>query len=591
MSEEFECIVIGGGPGGSTAASFLRLMGRKVLLLERAQFPRHHIGESMIAATIDVLAEIGLEEKLASVGFPVKSGGCFIWGDSQLPWCIRFEEVPGRATSYQVKRDVFDALLLDHCSELGVDVRQRHRVRDVLRDEEGSVQGVVFQRPDGTTGEARAPITIDASGLSAVVANRVSKRVAAEELQNVALYGYWKGEHVMPASLGGEIRATDRYNIIIKWLGPGWLWFIPLGLDNLISVGYVAPRDTIPSGGTGVLKPYLLERISSSPEISKLLSSCTYSDEFHAIRDWSYRSERMAGKGYFAVGDAACFVDPILSSGVFLAVLYAKMCACAVNTSLQKPEMTSLVQEWYEALYSDSYQDYLQMAHYWYHGDRTVSQWMREARNATEEDTQYSASDRSSFLGLATGNVHAHPGYVHREKLESLKFPARLRKDPLLGQLRAMGNALFAHGPGADQDDAAANVRKTLGASVEQKARAFRLMTERPPIFDRLAKEARRPRPDQPLAMSANVDVSVEVVEECVALTVVAGGRRRVLDAADTRLLDGLTCPATPSELVHAGYASEEQVYELCADLLEAGVLVEAHAEVTSGTGAEKEGI
>jgi hypothetical protein len=90
-----------------------------VLLLEREVFPRHHVGESMIAATIDILAEIGLEDKLAGAGFPVKAGGCFLWGQSADPWCIRFEEIPGRPTSYQVKRSVFDHLLLTHAAERG----------------------------------------------------------------------------------------------------------------------------------------------------------------------------------------------------------------------------------------------------------------------------------------------------------------------------------------------------------------------------------------------------------------------------------------------------------------------------------------
>ncbi|HJU51290.1 MAG TPA: tryptophan 7-halogenase, partial [Acidimicrobiia bacterium] len=92
---DFDVVVIGGGPSGSTVGGFLTKMGRRVLVLEKERFPRHHIGESMIASTIDVLAEIGLEPKLHAAGFPLKSGGCFIWGESDLPWCIRFEEIPG----------------------------------------------------------------------------------------------------------------------------------------------------------------------------------------------------------------------------------------------------------------------------------------------------------------------------------------------------------------------------------------------------------------------------------------------------------------------------------------------------------------
>ena len=575
--ESFDVVVIGGGPAGSTTASFLRKLGQRVVLLERDRFPRHHVGESMIAATIDVLAEIGLEEKLAAAGFPVKSGGCFIWGESDEPWCIRFAEVPGRPTAYQVKRDVFDQLLLDHSASLGVDVRQEHRVTQIV-SENGRVVGVSASARDGSSHEFRAPYTVDASGLAAVISNRVSSRIPVEELKNVAVYGYWTGAHPAPAGLGGQIRPTDRNNIIIKWLGPGWLWFIPLGHGDRISVGYVTPRSEIPSGGGREgMERFLLEKVRSSEEYGYLLSNSKYTGEFHIEQDWSYRSQEMSGPGYFAVGDAACFVDPILSTGVYLATLYAKLCAIAVHTCMGARDQEGLVREWYEGLYNDTYLDYVQMARFWYRGHRRVGDWMHEAREATSEDQAYAESDRSSFIGLATGNIHAHPGYVLLRKIESLPLPVYLRKDPRAGFHREAQKALEGHAAlesGALTERAAQGTRAALGRSRELKEKLARLTAPRDAVSDAFEAGPVELADEQVVALAPDARVTLEVVDDLVTVVVAnaAGGRRRLARHEQT-VLAGLASGARVAAL--AGSAPDPAAARaFLAELVGAGVAV-----------------
>lgn len=541
---QVDVIVIGGGPAGSTAAGFLAKMGRKVLLLEKERFPRHHIGESMIASTIDILAEIGLEPKLNAAGFPVKSGGCFIWGESPDPWCIRFDEIPGRPTSFQVKRDVFDTILLDHASELGVDVHQQARVSEVLLDE-GRVAGVRFEE-GGVETEARSAFVIDASGLSAVVANKLSYREAAEELKNMALYGYWQGSHPAPAQLGGDIRPTDRNNIIIKMLETGWLWFIPLGFSDLISVGYVTQRDRLPEArGRAALEDHYHDRIRASGEFEYLLSNSQYTGEFYTIKDWSYRSASMAGPGYFAVGDAACFVDPILSSGVYLAVLYAKMCAAGVNTCLEEPSQEPLIRDWYEAMYADTYSDYLEMARLWYHGDRRVQKWMHRANEQLDSEVggTYTDTDRSSFIGLATGNAHTHPHYVLLRELAAFPLPLHLRKDPRSGFHQEAHAALLAH---ADQDtlDPAEIVRRQMAdlgmASGVGRRRALAAMfNQRPQTVVRLEPEGETlSRPEGSVSLAPEVRLSLEIIDDKVAMVLTTpGGQRRMVTPPEQDVL------------------------------------------------------
>jgi flavin-dependent dehydrogenase len=579
MTLEHDVVVIGGGPGGSTVASFLCRMGHRVLLLEREYFPRHHIGESMIAASIDVLAEIGLEEKLAAAEFPIKSGGCFVWGPSPLPWCIRFDEIPGRPTSYQVKRATFDHILLEHSASLGVDVRQGHHVADVLI-ENGRVVGVRYLRPDGATEEARARYVVDASGLGAVVANRLSRRIPAEDLKNMCLYGYWQGEHPAPARLGGEIRETDRNNIIIKMRENGWLWFIPLG-KGLISVGFVAPRRNLPEGGgKAALESFYLERVHSAEEWRYLLSNSAYTGEFHTIRDWSYRSEAMAGPGYFAVGDAACFVDPILSSGAYLAILYAKMAAVGIHTGLRFPAREALVRDWYEGLYEDTYTDYLTMARFWYHGNREVGAWMDHAQRALGEEREavFADSDRRAFLGLATGNAHAHPNYVLLRDVRSFPLPLHLRKDPRGHYMREARAALFGHADREAHDP----------AHQQEIAVAQRMMAQSPAVRKRVLEVVRgeqasyverfaagdAPAPPLPpgarLGVAPRARLTLEILDDVLALVAeTPDGVRRVIGDAERELLAGALTNGRTG-------AAAPEARALLGELVQAGVLVPA---------------
>ncbi len=597
MSEHFDVIVIGGGPAGSTVAGFLNQMGHRVLLLEREVFPRHHIGESMIAATIDILAEIGLEEKLAAANFPVKSGGCFLWGQTSDPWCIRFEEIPGRPTSYQVKRAVFDKLLLDHVAESGVDVRQGHRVLDVLK-EDGRVTGVRFSDADGAEHTATARYTVDASGLAAVVANRLSSRVPVEELKNMCLYGYWTGEHPAPAKLGGEIRPNDRNNIIIKMLSDGWLWFIPLGDPGPdgsaepdpdrreISVGFVAPRKNLPeTGGKAALEDFYLEHVRSTDEWKYLLQSATYTGDFHTIKDWSYRSDEMAGPGYFAVGDASCFVDPILSSGVFLAVLYAKMCAVGVNTVLTTSAPERLVHEWYQGLYLDTYSDYLEMARYWYHGHREVGMWMNRAQEqlGEEEQTVFADTNRDAFIALATGNTHAHPNYVLARQLESFPLPLHLRKDPRSLYFKETRAALIGHadkGVAADVVDEIDRSAETLAMPTELRKRVLNMMrNEDQGVVERFSGNGHEaPSPDTDLVVSPKARLSLEAIDNVVTLVIKApsGERRAIAWDGEEQVVAAFAEAARPGAVAEASELAEDHVTTFCEEMTAAGVLVPA---------------
>lgn len=576
---EWDVIVAGGGPAGSTTAGFLTQMGRRVLVLERSKFPRHHIGESMIASTFDILAEIGLEEKIQAAGFPVKSGGCFVWGETRDPWCIRFDEIPGRPTSFQVKRDVFDTILLDHVEEMGAEVIQEARITEVIIEDERTV-GVRYEHA-GDIHEARAPYIVDASGLAAVVANKVSTRQPVEGLKNMALYGYWHGEHLPPADLGGDLKPDDRNNIIITMLDDGWVWFIPLGIDNLISVGFVTQRDQLPEGqGKAGLERHYLERVAASKEASYLLSECDYSGDFHTVKDWSYRSADMAGPGYFAVGDAACFVDPILSSGVYLGVLFAKMCAIGINTCLSDPSREALVNDWYEGLYVDAFTDYMEMAQLWYHGDRTVQAWMHRAQDqlSSEAEAVFTETDRSSFVGLATGNAHTHPNYVLQRDLASYPLPLQLRKDPASGFHKQAHAALLAHADPARLEREGMPLKEGaklgLSSSADRRERILRMLAERDDLVTALDPVSDLVPPDEhgKTGLADGTRLSLEVLAEEVEMVLITPeGKRRVLEPFERRALRPLADRPELGDLLDLVDGEQQPFIE---ELVSAGVIV-----------------
>lgn len=595
MSEVFDVVVIGGGPAGSTVAGFLNKMGHRVLLLEREVFPRHHIGESMIAATFDILAELGLEEKIKAANFPSKSGGCFVWGKSESPWCVRFDEIPGRPAAYQVKRSVFDKLLLDHCAESGVDVRQGHQVVGPVQTE-GRVTGVTFRDPAGRQHTAKSRYVVDASGLASVITGRVSRREPVEELKNMCLYGYWRGDHPAPSALGGDIRPSDRNNIIIKMIPGGWLWFIPLGhpgeaqsdpTHNQISVGFVAPRKNLPEGGgKAALEKYYLERVHGTKEWGYLLQNATYSGDFHTIKDWSYRSESMAGAGYFAVGDASCFVDPILSAGVFMAVLYAKMCAIGVHTILTTEAPEALIHEWYQGLYLDTYSDYLEMARYWYHGHADVGLWMDRAQQqlTAESEAVFAETRRDAFIGLATGNSHAHRNYVLLRHLKSFPLPLYLRKDTRTLMFKDLERVLLEHIPengntGGTETEVGSEV---FNVPIEVRKRFLSLLQQedlRP--FDRFSgvEQSAAPASELKLALTPKTRLTLEAIDDVVRLVVRAptGERRAIAWGTEHLLLAAFADPMHPLAAAQRMRAKNADVTMFCAEMAAAGVLAPAN--------------
>ena len=389
---EFDAIVIGGGPAGSTAATMLARKGRRVLLLERDRFPREHVGESLLPASMPLFEELGVLPAIEAAGFLRKWGAVMVWGKDSEPWSWYFRETNHRYPhSFQVWRARFDPTLLDNSHGQGVEVRQGSRVLEVLFDGVRAT-GVRYACEDGerTIG---ARFVVDASGQTGLLGRSLGLRRADPYFRNLAVYGYFTGAELVPP--------PDESNIFIESYPDGWCWTIPLH-TGWTSVGVVtdsrrAQQEMQRAGH----ESYFREQIGQALHTAHRLRAATLVSGPVVVRDWSYVSDEVVGDGFILSGDAACFVDPLFSSGVHLALSSGILAAAYVHTALDHPEMREPAGKVYKQLYYRQYGHFRELAKLFYSSNRSVDSYFWEARRILGADE--SESPRHSFIQAVAG--------------------------------------------------------------------------------------------------------------------------------------------------------------------------------------------
>ena len=349
-----DVVVIGGGPSGATLATLCARNGLDVALYERERGPRYRIGESLLPATPRQLVPLlGAAGEVAQANFVVKPGATFCWGDRpDTPWSLLFggpDPGPNAPVALNVDRQRFDAILLDNAAARGVAV---HRGQAVLSVGEGdSVHGRVVEigvLDSGARRRVRARYVANASGQMRLNLPELHARAHSHFFRKVAVWGYW--DHA------GRLAPPLEGNVLFETLGtahgPAWAWFIPLS-DARTSVGVVAPRDCVPTlrkDRRGVLTAW----VAQCPRTAALLAEARPSaeppyDEVRLCADYSYASDAFWAPGLVQVGDAACFVDVLLSSGVHLATYGALLAARSIEAVLRGGLPETLAMDEYES--------------------------------------------------------------------------------------------------------------------------------------------------------------------------------------------------------------------------------------------------
>ncbi|MCY3544227.1 MAG: NAD(P)/FAD-dependent oxidoreductase [Chloroflexi bacterium] len=436
MSADNPVIVIGGGPAGACVSTLLARMGFPVVLLERERFPRAHVGESLLPGSIPILESLGVMDEVRKARFTVKPGATMIWGTEREPWSWRFSEThASNPHAYQVWRPEFDAILLNNARRSGVDVREGWQVARVLFDNDGGAAAVRCRPMDNASShgasagassmdraadratarelspddlsptdgvkagallaevELQARFVVDASGQSGVLSRQLGLREWDDFFRNLAVYGYYKG--------GARLPSPDAGNILIESQADGWLWHIPLR-DGWASVGAVVDAEV---GQRGIREQgtvrFLQSQIAAAPYLANMLESAELATEPEVVRDWSYRCRSLHGRGYILVGDAGCFIDPLFSSGVHLALTYAALAAVVVASALEDPTIASPAAQMYEQMYYREYGHFRELARLFYSSNRTADSYFWEARRLLDDDP--ALTPRQSFIQLVAG--------------------------------------------------------------------------------------------------------------------------------------------------------------------------------------------
>ena len=334
MKNSYDCIVVGGGPAGAATAALVADAGHSVLLLEREEMPRFHVGESLMPETYWIFERLGVLEKMQRSKFVKKFSVQFVTGSGKESQPFFFKEHDPRECSqtWQVERADFDNMLFENAREKGADCFDKTRVMDPLM-KNGRAIGVRLQTATGDLREIRSRVVVDATGQSALLASRMGIKQVDPNLKKAAIWTYYKGAHREPDEHGG---ATIILHTQSK---EAWFWYIPLSGD-VTSIGLVSDNDYLLKG-RGKPCEVFEEELVNCPALLGRLNNAQLVDKFHVAKEFSYKTTQHAGDGWVLVGDAFGFIDPIYSSGVYFALKSGEMAADAIIDGLQNDNLTA----------------------------------------------------------------------------------------------------------------------------------------------------------------------------------------------------------------------------------------------------------
>jgi flavin-dependent dehydrogenase len=388
LNPSYDVVVIGGGPAGATVGTLLAKAGRRVLIVERGNFPRFHIGESLMPETYWTFERLGLLPKLKASNFVRKYSVQFVTASGKESQPFFFDEMNPHECSvtWQVVRSEFDRMMLDNARDHGAEVWENTNVTDVLLEEsetddlpratgvvvrrnanykvapvgqevpgaaiQGTSRGGTLVASEGANGHGeivtvRAKVVVDATGTYALLARRLGIKQNDPGLRKVSYFAHYKGAR------RDEGKNEGATLVLSTAAGDGWFWYIPLP-DDVVSVGVVGDLDRIVSQykSRGATPEQILdEEIKGCRGLDDRMATAERVSPVHVLSDFSYRATRCAGEGWVLIGDAFGFLDPMYSSGVFLALKSGEMAADAIHEALGKNDLSAAqLSKWGDAI-------------------------------------------------------------------------------------------------------------------------------------------------------------------------------------------------------------------------------------------------
>jgi flavin-dependent dehydrogenase len=406
-TQDRDVIVIGGGPAGSSTAALLAMEGHRVALLEREPFPRFRIGESLMPATYWTFQRLGVLDRLKSSPFVRKESVQFFAHDGRAAVPFYFEEVDPHESSatWQVERGAFDQLLMENASEKGVEVHQPASVTEVILDGERAV-GVRARFPDGRERELPARVVVDATGQNAMLSRRLELKQIDPELRHTSFFTRYRGARREAGRDEGATLILHTAN------SDSWFWFIPLPGD-LVSVGVVGHIDHLLRGRAADPQKIFHEELAICPELSRRLQPGRQVEPVQALLDFSYISKRIAGDGWVLVGDAFGFLDPIYSSGVFLALKGAELAADSIHAALDAGDVSAARLGRHGDEFIAGVEALRRLVYAYYDPRFSFARFLKKHPGCRED-----------LVNLLMGNVYRRPSAGILEAMAELSLPA-----------------------------------------------------------------------------------------------------------------------------------------------------------------------
>ncbi|MEZ6097119.1 MAG: NAD(P)/FAD-dependent oxidoreductase [Pirellulaceae bacterium] len=409
----YDCLVIGAGPAGSSTAALVAEQGYSTLLLERDKMPRFHVGESLMPETYWAFERLGVLHELDRIGFTKKNGVQFVTSDDKETRPFIFSEYDERecAETWHVQRAEFDQMLYDTAYNRGATVADETRVLDIdIR--KSSPHKVTVKTAEGKEFDIVAKVIVDASGQQTLLANRLGLRETYSDLKKSAIWNYFEGGK---RNGGANPEVTCILHTNSK---DAWFWYIPLS-DGTVSVGLVGDNEFVLKRG-GSPEQTFWEEVKNCPGIARRLIDASSTSRFHVAKEFSYQTSQQVGDGWVLVGDAGGFIDPIYSSGVFLALKSGVMAAEAICNGLATNDLSAKKLGTWVPQYREGMKWILKLVRAFYTKPFSFGDFVREFPN-----------HRENLTDLLVGKVfEGNPGKIFDdmdpwiEKLESNKSMA-----------------------------------------------------------------------------------------------------------------------------------------------------------------------